>query len=170
MAHMRMHVDQANGGLPMVCMRCGDPALVVKSKKLSYYPRGLLFLVLLGAPGLVLLLILALALRKTALLQAPLCERHQGHWTIRAVISWAGTILVVLLCTAGLAFFIALIDWRQRHAEDLGGLVCLASLGVFVVWLIVLAVLQNTAIRPDEITRTHILLNGVSDEFVQAVE
>jgi hypothetical protein len=30
--------------------------------------------------------------------------------------------------------------------------------------------MHNTSIRPDEITYTHILLNGVSDAFVTAVE
>src|SRR5260370_41962387 len=38
------------------------------------------------------------------------------------------------------------------------------------MWIIVMAVTQNTAIHPDEITRTHILLSGVSEAFVQAVE
>ncbi len=30
--------------------------------------------------------------------------------------------------------------------------------------------MYNTSIRPDEITRTHMLLNGVSEAFVDAVE
>jgi hypothetical protein len=170
MAHIRMHVDQANGELPMVCMRCGDPASVVKSKKLSWYPRWILVLILLGVPGLVIMVILALALRKSAWLQAPLCERHQGHWNMRGAVTWIGTILVVLICAGALFAFIALERRPRPGSADLSPLLCIGSLALFVVWLIVLAVMQSTQIRPDEITSTHILLNGVSDEFVQAVE
>jgi hypothetical protein len=48
--------------------------------------------------------------------------------------------------------------------------VCFGGLGLAVCWLVLIAVLGNMAIRPDEITGTRILLNGVSEEFVQAVE
>jgi hypothetical protein len=47
---------------------------------------------------------------------------------------------------------------------------CLGALSVFIGLLIVVAILHNTSIRPDEITGTHILLNGVSEAFVTAVE
>ena len=96
MAHIRLHVQQADGRLPMVCMRCGEPANVVKTKKLSYYPRWLILLVLGGVPGLLLLVILALVLRKRATLQTPLCDRHQGHWTIRLAIGWAAAVTVIV--------------------------------------------------------------------------
>jgi hypothetical protein len=86
MAHIRLHVQQANGRLPMVCIRCGEPATVVRTKTMSYYPRWLIFLVLGGLPGLLLIVVLALGLRKRARLQTPLCDRHQNHWTIRLAI------------------------------------------------------------------------------------
>src|SRR5437763_4524985 len=97
MAHIRLHVQQADGKLPMICMRCGEPATVVKTKKMSWYPRWMILLVFAGAPGIIILVILALILRKRAQLEAPLCDQHQGHWTTRLVITWTATILAILM-------------------------------------------------------------------------
>jgi hypothetical protein len=170
MAHIRLHVKQADGGLPMVCMRCGEPATVVKTKKMSYYPRGLLLLVLAGAPGLIILVVLALVLRKRARLQAPLCDQHQSHWPIRLAISWAAAIAAILFGVATVVLLILLENAGPRQGDVFSPFLCFGGLVVFIGLLILLAVVQNTAIRPDEITATHILLNGVADAFVTAVE
>jgi hypothetical protein len=172
MAHIRLHVDQANGHLPMVCMRCGAAATVVKTRKMSWYPRWILALILFGAPGLVIMLVLALTLRKSARLQAPLCEDHQGHWTTRLIINWIAGILAIGLSVGGFVGFIMLDSMRPQMAgaDVLEPLLCVGSAVVFLAWLILVAVLYNTSIRPDEITGTHILLNGVSEAFVDAVE
>jgi hypothetical protein len=170
MAHIRLHVQQADGGLPMVCMRCGEPATVVKTKKMSYYPRWLLVLVLAGGLGVMILVPLALILRKRATLQAPLCDRHQSHWTLRTAISWAAAVTVILAGIASFVVFILVDNAGPRNADIFMPLLCFGGIFLFIGLLILVAVLQNTAIRPDEITRTHILLNGVSDAFVTAVE
>jgi hypothetical protein len=172
MAHIRLHVRQADGHLPMICMRCGEPASALKTKKMYWYPRWLLVLVLLGLPGIIILVILALMLRKNARLQAPFCEQHQGHWTLRTVIIWVTTILVVVFSIGSFIVFIALEEARPRQQapEIIGPMLCVGTMILFVAWMIVIGIMQNTAIRPDEITNTHILLNGVSDAFVEAVE
>jgi hypothetical protein len=173
MAHIRLHVQQANGGLPMVCMRCGETATVVKSKKMTWYPRWIIFLILLSLPGIVLMVILAMVLRRSAQLQAPLCERHRGHWTVRVIAIWATSGLLALMGFAAVAAFIAIEVSRRfdnQQADTLGMLICLGGAIGFVGWLVILVIVQNTMIRPDEITRTHILLNGVSEAFVNAVE
>jgi hypothetical protein len=172
MAHIRLHVQQAEGHLPMVCMRCGAPATVLKVKKMSWYPRWIIVLIVVGAPGLLLGLILALVLRKTARLHAPLCEDHQGHWTTRLVINWVIGVLAIGLSVGGFIGFIALDSARPRgpNTDGLMAMMCIGSLVAFFGWLIMAAILHNTSIRPDEITRTHILLAGVSETFVDAVE
>lgn len=170
MAHIRLHVKQADGGLPMVCMRCGEPATVVKTKQMSYYPRGLFLLVLAGVLGIIILVVLALALRKRARLQAPLCDQHQNHWTIRLAINWAAAIAIIFLGIAGVVLLILLDDAGPGPGDILFPLLCSGGLFLFIGVLILLAILQNTSIRPDDITATHILLNGVSDAFVTAVE
>src|SRR3954469_16324248 len=116
MAHIRLHVQQADGHLPMVCMRCGTPATVIKTKKMSWYPRWIVVIavVLCGVPGIILALILYFAIRKTARLQAPLCEEHQGHWTTRLIINWVVGILAVSVSVGLFIGFIALNDARAR--------------------------------------------------------
>ena len=170
MAHIRLHVQQADGRLPMVCMRCGEPATVVKTKKLSYYPRWLILLVLVGLPGLVLLVVLALVLRRRATLQTPLCDRHKNHWTTRLAIGWAAAAVVIVTAIAFVVAIIMLDKAGPRNADIFGPFLCLGAMFVFIGLLVLLAILHNTSIRPDEITYTHILLNGVSDAFVTAVE
>jgi hypothetical protein len=170
MAHIRLHVQQADGRLPMVCMRCGEPATVVKTKMMSYYPRWLILLVLGGLPGLIVLAVLALALRKRARLQTPLCDQHQGHWTIRLAIGWAAAVGFVVAAIATVGAFIMLENAGPRNADVFAPFVCIGGMFVFLGLLILIVIVHSTSIRPDEITRTHILLNGVSDAFVTAVE
>ena len=170
MAHIRLHVKQADGGLPMICMRCGEPATVVKTKKMAYYPRWLLVFVVSGLPGIILLGILALILMKRAQLQAPLCERHQNHWTIRLAISWAAAVAVVVLAIAGVVLLVILDRPGPGPGDILFPVLCSGGLFLFVGLMILLAIVQRTSITPDEITGTHILLNGVSEAFVTAVE
>jgi hypothetical protein len=170
MAHIRLHVRQADGRLPMVCMRCGEPASVVKTRTMSYYPRWLIFLVLGGLPGLLLIVVLALVLRKRARLQTPLCDRHQNHWTIRLAIGWAATVTFIVTAIAVIVAIIILENAGPRIADMAAPFLCLGAMFVFIGLLILVAILHNTSIRPDEITGTHILINGVSDAFVTAVE
>jgi hypothetical protein len=175
MAHIRLHVQQADGHLPMVCMRCGAPATVVRTKKLSWYPRWIVLVAVLlcGLPGMIVALVLYLALRKTARLQAPLCEEHQGHWSTRLIINSVAGVLAAVLGSGGfIAYIVVASGNRPRFpdAELLEPLLCLGSIAIFVLWVIIAAVLYNSSIRPDEITATHILLNGVSEAFVDAVE
>ncbi len=169
MAHIRLHVQQADGHLPMICMRCAAPATVVKAKKLHWFPRWIVYFALIAIP---VVLILALVLRKSARVQAPFCNRHRWHWILQGAITWGGTIVLALLaCSAFVALFV--LDEmrpRPRFADTAEPFLCMGSMLAFVAWIIMLAILQSTTIRPDEITRTHILLNGVSEEFVDAVE
>ena len=65
-----------------------------------------------------------------------------------------------------IAFFVS----AAPRGDDLFGLVCVGGMVVFTGWVIAAIIMQNTAIRPAEISRTHLLLAGVSDTFVQAVE
>jgi hypothetical protein len=169
MAHIRLHVQQADGHLPMICMRCGAPATGVKSKKMAWYPRAIVLLVLLSLPGVVLLVILGLILTRRARLQAPFCDRHQGHWLIRTTIMWTATAVLIAVGIGVIALMVS-VTGRRELEDAVFPFACFGSVALMIGWLILLAVLAHTAIRPDEITRTHMLLNGVSEEFVQAVE
>src|SRR5207244_833469 len=47
---------------------------------------------------------------------------------------------------------------------------CLIPMVMFFAWLVLLVVIQNTGIRPFEITDFELALKGVSTEFVDAME
>ena len=53
---------------------------------------------------------------------------------------------------------------------DMSGLACLFPVGVFLAWLVLLVIVQNTAIRAKEITDDELVLTGVSQEFVDAMD
>jgi hypothetical protein len=128
--------------------------------------------VLLGGFGLLAILVLYLIIRKTARIQAPLCDRHRSHWLARQIVAGVATFLALAIGVFAMVAFIAMDTARPRpnYADAVMGLSCVGGIAVFIAWVIAIMISQNTAIRPDEITRTHILLNGVSEDFVNAVE
>jgi hypothetical protein len=164
MAYLRLHIQQADGHLPMVCMRCGEPATVIKVKKLSVFPRWIFWLIVVH---LFLFVIVALIMTRRARLQAPLCDSHQGHWTIRQALQLVSLIGLVIFGICLVIFFMTV------QPQQAGDLIAVAFIGGFVLltaWLILVAIVQSSAIRAVEITKTHMLLAGVSDGFVLAVE
>src|ERR1700720_2814473 len=102
MAFLRLHREQADGQLPMVCMRCGDPANIVKTKRLYWFPRWVYLLFLIHP---ILVVIFALILTRRARIQAPLCERHRWHWLVRQAFVWL-TLLGLLILGAGVVFLL----------------------------------------------------------------
>ncbi len=164
MAYIRLHVQQADGKLPMVCMRCGEPAIVVKTKKVSWFPRWVFWLIL---AHLIIFGIVALIMTRRAKLQAPLCEQHQGHWLFRQIFLGLSLVGIVIYAISLIVFF---VNAPPQAADQFGLFVYVGSMVLVIGWLIAIAIVQSTAIRAAEITKTHILLAGVSEAFVQAVE
>lgn len=164
MAYLRLHVQQADGQLPMVCMRCGEPATVVKTKKMSWFPRWVFWLILVHV---LIFGIVALIATRRARLQAPFCEQHQGHWPFRQILLGLSLVGIVLYGIIVVVFF---LNAPQRNADLFGPFILVGSVVLVVGWLIGFTILQNTGIRAAEITKTHMLLAGVSEAFVQAVE
>jgi hypothetical protein len=59
---------------------------------------------------------------------------------------------------------------NQPPGNDLSGFFCLGWLGAFVIWLILVAILQAGSIRATEITERALKLTGVHDGFIFALE
>ena len=73
MAELRLNSREANGGLPPVCMRCGDRAHAEKMKLFTWYPPWVNVLLIFGVLPAA---IAAFCLTKRMTVHAPLCERH----------------------------------------------------------------------------------------------
>lgn len=154
MAQIRLHVQQADGYLPAVCMCCGEPATAMINRRMSWCPPWV------GG-------IIALALTKYARVQAPFCDRHKGHWFKRALTLWGSLFLFVVIGVGSLILAGSLPHPTDETALVVAGIGC----GVlFVAWIVMVFVCQLTAIRPTLITDEEICLTGVCAEFVDAVD
>jgi hypothetical protein len=69
--------------LPDVCLRCGAPATLHKSKTFSWHPPWVYVLLI---AGLLPFAIVAIVLTKRRRVEAPLCEQHKHHWLIRQLL------------------------------------------------------------------------------------
>jgi hypothetical protein len=168
MADVRLHRDDADGYLPGVCMVCGNDATGTKSKTMSWCPPWVGVLILAGVLPYA---IVALVLTKRATIQAPFCDRHQGHWFNRNAIMWGSFFLLGLICIGSFILMAALSHGPQKQEDSaILGIVCFGGILLFLAWLITVIICQHTAIRPKEITDTHITLTNVSGGFADAVE
>ncbi len=151
--------------LPDVCARCGAPSTFIKDKSFSWCPPWVGVLILVGLlPWLIVWIILT----KRMTVPVPLCDRHKGHWSWR---TWFTVLSLLALIAGSIGTVILWANLKQGgRADDVVGFVCMGSVGLFIVWIIVVAVLQMTAIRPLEITDDFIRLTGVSPDFRDAVD
>jgi hypothetical protein len=149
----------AEGNLPARCLCCGKPTDGFVMTKFSWPPVWALLTGFRGGGPL-----MWEDLRVTTRIRAPLCPRHQHHWSWRAWLYWGGL-------TANLVFA-AVVLYREGRVED--GVwkshVALPLLVPLVVWTLAAGAARLTSIRPVEITREHLVLTGVSSVFVAALE
>lgn len=166
MAEIRLDIAEADGNLPDACMCCGQPSTVTKTRNMSWFPPWVNFLILFG---LLPYAIVALILTKRARVLVPLCPDHQGHWFNRNLLMWGTFFLFGALGIGG--FVVAgMLEQPGQRGDSFVGFACIGSLVLFVIWLVIVVVAQSTAIRPKEITDNEIVLQGVSEAFVEAVQ
>lgn len=151
--------------LPELCMRCGAPAEAHREKTFSWYPQWVIVLLL---AGLLPFVIVALVLTKKKRVRVPFCRAHAHHWSGRTAVTLLSFLGLVGLAIGGVV--LANVAGGPNGFDEYGGFVCAGSAVALVVWLIAVAVLQQTAIRPTEITDNSITLTNVSREFVGAYE
>jgi hypothetical protein len=154
--------------LPDVCMQCGAPAEERKSKLYTWYHPALNLLIFGGVPGWILLAVLSQVLAKRRRVERPLCPTHINQWPWRTLVALGGFALVGLVGFA--AFFVLATYSKVGQPNTLGGIFCAGAFVVLLVWLVVVVVIQSTAIRPTVITDNSITLTSVSKEFAFAYE
>jgi hypothetical protein len=145
-------------------MRCGERATVTRAKKMSWFPTWVYWLVLVHP---VVFGIVALIVSRRVRVEAPFCDRCKGHWRIRQALLWVSFLGVLALIAA---FVVLFLNGLGQQARDLEPWLFVGAAVLFIGWLILLAIVHGTAIRPAEVTKTHFLLANVSEEFVQVVE
>ncbi len=164
MATVRLTIAEAQGELPPICMVCGKKAKDTIRQRMSFKLRGKEaheMVVNEGAKGALALIFpwyLNAITTKRAILRAPLCARHLGHWI--------KPILFLLLSLLGL---VGLIFGSLQVTNDTLQVLLVVSLVVLLVcWIIMAVRLKKSRIRPEAISDSDIVLVNVSQAFVDA--
>jgi hypothetical protein len=152
--------------LPEICMACGEPSVDHIKKTFSWYPPWIGWLFLVG--GVPLVVILVLVLTKRMSVELPVCERHRGYFWKRTLWICVALLVPFLAWAAVFAIAMALVD--RRDEDSVFGFTCLAFVVVLLLVIGIIAVVQNYAIRPKEITDRTISLIRVHEGFVEAWE
>jgi hypothetical protein len=152
MASILLRRHEVEGrALPFVCLRCGRPAGLWKTKQFFLAaPHG------------------AAAAGKLTRVEVPLCSRHSRHWLWRALFGGLGGIFV-----AGfLAVLLALSRPEQVPPgwRTICGAVFAVSFPGLILWVPVMLVLHFTSVRPTKVTEDDITLAGVAPAFVREVK
>lgn len=164
MADIRVELEVAAGRFPEVCARCGEPATTAKWKTMAWYPPWVNILLLVGVlPAAIVMMILT----KRASVKVPFCAGHAWHWINRNLLI-AGTF--VLFAAIGIISVVVATNVPRDLEQKIMPVICIGDLVLLVTWLVIIVVAQTTAIRPKEITDKEVVLAGVCNEFVDAVE
>ena len=157
-----------NGRLPMVCMRCGEDASIKRKKKFAWYPPWVNILIVFGAlPAL----LVASIMTKRMNINAPLCYEHRNHWFGRMATILLSMLIIGALIIGGIAYAASTEGQGPKKTSDaIFGVVCIGSVGLAVAWVVMIAILQGTSIRPQDIKDKSITLKGVSEKFIVALE
>jgi hypothetical protein len=148
---------EASGNLPMVCMRCGEPATVVKAREFHTHqmqPR-------VGTLGQLDQLIRS-EFSPLMQVRAPFCSRHQNHWWAQKADHWIfgavvalGPVGSVVLIRLGFALEIVVASWL---------------VATFCATCIYNIVRQRRGIILTEITPDYIVFLSVHPNFVEALD
>lgn len=152
--------------LPELCMKCGAPPSVRKSKNFSWYPSWVGVLLL---AGLIPYVIVAAILTKKCRVEVPLCDRHKNHWLMRQLLVLL-SLLGLLVLGVGTAILAGVMSDKGSGNEFFSGMACFGWFILMIFWIVLACNVQFTTIRPSEITETFIRLTSVSKDFAQACD
>jgi hypothetical protein len=160
--------------LPRVCMKCGAPATVRKSKLFVMLPNpheDFLTHFLMHIP--LANIVVFTALTKRQRVETPFCDKHENYWWNFPLLMW-----MLFLATAGFAPVAvlgtaAVLKGANVEPDAANAISWIAGFSVALVGLTIIFVLlqlNKKRIRPTEITSGHICLTNVSPAFDAAVK
>lgn len=168
MARLRLRERETRAKyLPEVCMVCGEPSESIIRRTFSWFPPWVGLTILLS---FVPYIILVIVLTKKMTVDVPICGRHGGYFWKRTAFIWL--VLLGWLVISGALFAVGVVvaENNRGNASAAPMIGCLAFIVGLIVAIIVIAVVQNTTIRPKEITDHEITLVAVHDRFMDAMD
>jgi len=149
-------VIRKGAAFPDRCIKCNAPAVAPKRRyKLSWHSPWLYLLIL---AALLLYAIVAAIVRKTAVVEVGLCERHQKRVLWGRVLGWGGLALELV--------FIALAVNTQNA---ISGLFLIAALFWLLIWAIA-AMSVSRLVLPVRIDDRYVRLKGCGPDFLGALQ
>ena len=137
---------------PDRCIKCNAPSVPPKRRyKLTWHSPWLYLLIL---AALLLYALVALIVRKSAVVHIGLCERHQKRVLWGRIIGWGGLALEIALVWAATAL-------------DMPG-AGIAALLLAVPWLVA-SLVVNRLVLPHRIDDTYVRLKGCGPEFLRSL-
>jgi hypothetical protein len=168
MGRLRLRENELRASrLPELCMVCGEPAETHVKKNFSWFPPWVSVTILLG---LIPYVIIAAILTKRMSVGVTLCARHRGHFWKRTLVIWLALLGWLALSVAAFVIAAALAPKNGPGGGEEFGFAWLAFTLGLIAAIIVIAIAQNTAIRPKEITDRDITLIHVDDRFIDEIE
>ena len=153
--------------LPDRCLKCNAPALGWRLKRnLSWHPQGY-FVILLISP--ILYIIVALIVRKTAQIYAPLCPDHRRVRRRRIALAWIFSLLGPALAIAGGAGSEGVRGIAGEQVGTVFTIVLVVGGVVMLVAGLVLAVLASQVALPKKIDKRFVWLQKVSPDLVASL-
>jgi len=135
--------------MPDYCIKCGVPANgIYLRKRLSWHHPALALLIL---AGLLIYAIVALIVRKSAVIDVSLCEDHRRKHRSAVLVTW-------LVFLAGVAFIVLAIAQESGGSALFGILLVFASAIGAATWAKVVHV--------KKIDDHHVWLRGIGESFL----
>jgi hypothetical protein len=146
-----MLVLRKEAELPDRCMACNQPADGRRLKQTFYWhPPAYYLLVLIN---LIVYVLVAMMVRKSAKLEIGICERHQRQRFRAAIVGWVGTPLGILaIASAGAS--------RSGAPTFL-----IVGIGLLLFSLI-FAIVRRQLVSPKRIDRNFVWLKGVHPDYL----
>jgi len=149
-----MHKDAR---LRDTCVKTGEPASQSVNRKVTWHPRWIIALLLLGG---LFYIILAVITTKRAKLSFPLSESAYRKRRSTLMVTW----IVGLLCIAGIV--VGFIVLAAEMSVALGSVLLIGS---FLGIIACLIIGQHAAaiLKPTRITDSHVWLKGVHENLLK---
>ncbi len=134
---------------PDRCVKCNAPANGFRLKRVLYWQHPAYYLLFLV--NLLVLLIVILIVRKKAIVQIGLCERHRARRKRGVIVGWSSLAGCVILIVSAVVL-------SSGRAAVAGGLLLLAG-GIYA------AVAANT-VTAAKITKENVWITGCKEDFL----
>jgi hypothetical protein len=148
----KLLVLRKDARFPDRCIKCNAPSVAPKRRcSLSWHSPWLYLLLFLAV---LLYAIVAMIVRKRAVVHVGLCERHQKRVLWGRIIGWGGLAIELLLVGA------ALIAIDSDYA--------LVALALLAPWLVA-TIVVNRLVLPQRIDERYVRLKGCGPEFLRSL-